>query len=440
MELVLRSIAAASLLALPAAAQQPIVPQPVAFNPAAERLPPTQPQQPVLHQHVAQPLGLSRLADFEHTAQENHPQLAAAWNAVQVAEGKAWQARLYPNPQLGFASPQLAGRESQYNTFISQDFLTGHKLRLDQAAACQEVEQARLAMVRARFDVLTAVRRKFYETLAAQHRVAVQEELVRLAARSQEIGKALLEGKFGTKVDTLLLDVQLIEAQAALESAHAELEADKRQLAAAAGVPLAPIEKLEANLEAEFLKLEFDQVQQDAAFLNAQAGIAAAETERARILLRRAIVEPYPTFNVMGGYQHQLEGVREQGIMQITMSVPLWNRNQGGIHAAEAQIGRADAEYRRVQLTLSGQAAEALGRYRAALALVERYQQFILPKSRESVDLSQQLYREKQLDFLHLIAAQRKLNEVNLGYIDAQARRWDAAADLANLLQVEQFP
>jgi cobalt-zinc-cadmium efflux system outer membrane protein len=132
--------------------------------------------------------------------------------------------------------------------------------------------------------------------------------------------------------------------------------------------------------------------------------------------------------------------VRDMGMFQVTMSVPLWDRNQGGIQAAEAGIGKAEAEVRRVQVELAGRAAEALGRYRTALALIERYQRDILPKSRESIELTQRLYEQGQIDFLRLLQAQKTLNDVNLGYIDAQAARWDAAADLGNLLQIEEFP
>jgi len=434
-----------ALLVAPLAAQQPLAARPAAYDPAAQPLPPPQPSpqppdQPALMQRETLQLAPARLEDFEQTALESHPQLVAAANAIQVAEGKAWQARLYPNPQVSAGSPQLGGDESQYQAFLSQDILTGKKKRLDQAAACQEVEQARLALTRARFEVLTTVRRRFYEGLAAQNRVAVLDDLVKLAARSNEIGQALFKGGEGTKTDTLLLEIELHRAEVALVNAQTGFEALKRRLAAASGTPGMPITTLYGDLAAESLRLEFDQAQEDAAYLNAQTGIAQVEAERARIMHRRAVVEPYPTFNLMGGYMRQLQGIRDMGMFQVTMSVPLWDRNQGGIQAAQANIGRADAEVRRVQYELAGQAAEALGRYRMAVALVEKYQKDILPKSRESVELTQRLYQQGQIDFLRLLQAQKTLNDVNLGYIDAHAARWDAAADLGNLLQLEQFP
>ncbi len=436
------ALVACAVCASSGRAQQPESVRPATNDPASQPLPPPAlpADQPLLMQRETLQIAPARLEDFEKSALTNHPQIAAAAQAVQVAEGKAWQTRLYPNPMVGVGSPQLGGSESQYQAFLSQDILTGKKKRLDQAAACQEVEQARLALTRARFDVLTAVRRRFFEALAAQNRVAVQGDLVKLAQRSKEIGDALFKGGEGTKTDTLLLEIELDRAQVALATDQTILDATKRRLATATGTPGLPIDVLYGDLAAESLQIEFDQAQEEAAFLNAQTGIAQAEAERARILLRRAIVEPYPTFNAMGGYMRQFEGIEHMGMFQVTMTLPVWNRNQGGKAAAQAYVGQADANVRRVQFELSGQAAEAVGRYRAAVILVQRFQSDILPKSRETVELTQRLYQQGQIDFLRLLQAQKTLNDVNLGYIDAHAARWDAAAELGSLLQLEQFP
>jgi cobalt-zinc-cadmium efflux system outer membrane protein len=385
------------------------------------------------------PTGM-RLEELESLAIGNHPQLLGAYAAVRSAEGRAFQAGLYPNPQFGVSSPQLAGSESQYNAFISQDILTGGKLRLDTAAACQEVERLRLELRRERFDVLTSVRRRFYAVLTAQNRVAVLEDLVRMAEKSQDLGQRLQQAGLGARTDTLLLEIESHKAQVALVNARTNLDASRRQLAAEVGLPELPIDRLYGDLSAELPQFELIELQQDVVTLNSQTAAAEAASRRSRVLLDRAIVEPSPTFNVMGGYQRQLQGVKDQGIVQVLVSVPLWDKNEGNIRAAQADVGRAEAEVRRVQIELAQQAAEALAQYQSAVNLVQKYQQEILPKSRESVELTQRLYEQEQIDFLRLLQAQRTLGEVNLDYIDAQANRWSAAVTIANLLQVEQFP
>jgi cobalt-zinc-cadmium efflux system outer membrane protein len=160
-------------------------------------------------------------------------------------------------------------------------------------------------------------------------------------------------------------------------------------------------------------------------------------------LLRRAEVEPFPNLNLMGGYQNQLSGVNipeNQAIYQVQMVIPLWNRNQGNIRAAQADVGTAMAQFNRVRTELAANTAAALGRYLTARQLVERYEKEILPSAEEVQRITEQIYRRGQIEFLRYLAAQRDLLGANLAYLDAQQARWTAAAEVAGLLQSQQFP
>jgi cobalt-zinc-cadmium efflux system outer membrane protein len=145
----------------------------------------------------------------------------------------------------------------------------------------------------------------------------------------------------------------------------------------------------------------------------------------------------------MGGWQYQLSGAGaplNQGIYQVTFAVPLWNRNQGAIRAAQATVGESRAQFGDVRNQLANDAANAVGRYISARTLVEAYEERILPKARETQRLTQQLYGEGQIDFLRLLETQRTLFQANLEYVNAQEDRWTAAADVAGLLQSDRFP
>jgi cobalt-zinc-cadmium efflux system outer membrane protein len=71
---------------------------------------------------------------------------------------------------------------------------------------------------------------------------------------------------------------------------------------------------------------------------------------------------------------------------------------------------------------------------------VEWYEQYILPKARETVQLTQTLYARGEVTFLSLLQAQRILTETELAFVEAQADRWNGAVTIASLLQLEQFP
>ena len=381
-----------------------------------------------------------RLAELEQLAQEQHPKLASAFEAVQAADGRAWQAGRRPNPNIGTGSGQWAGSQSQYNAFVSQDFLPGGKRQLDAAAGRVEADQMRLALIRATFDVLTSVRRNFYATLAAQRRIEQLRELRRISAKSAEIGRDLLKAGEGARPDVLILEVEAKKVEIAYQNALTTLAATRRQLATAVGNPDLTIGLVVGELGVRFPDLDQLSVQADITENNAELARADAEIRRTSLLVERAIVEPKPKINVMGGYQYQAEPLHNQAVFQFMMSVPLWDRNRGGIDAARANHQRAHADFQQTRLTLTQQAIDALNRYRVASEQVRNYETELLPRTKESLELTQQLYEKGQADFLDVLAVQRTVQEVNLNYTDAQEARAAAAADLGGLLQLEQFP
>ena len=122
------------------------------------------------------------------------------------------------------------------------------------------------------------------------------------------------------------------------------------------------------------------------------------------------------------------------------MAVPLFDRNQGNIRSARADIAKAQADLRTVELDLAYQTAQIMAEYRTAQRMVAWYEEAILPKARETVRIMQRLYSEGEINFLRLLEAQRILTETELAFVDAQERRWTGAVSIADLLQLEEFP
>ena len=126
--------------------------------------------------------------------------------------------------------------------------------------------------------------------------------------------------------------------------------------------------------------------------------------------------------------------------MQVLMQVPLFDRNQGNIRTARADIASSRADLQTIELTLATQAAQAVAMYRVAQRQADWYEQSILPKARETLQLTQQLYARGEVTFLSLLQAQKILTETELAFVEAQADRWSGAVAIADLLQLEQFP
>jgi len=380
------------------------------------------------------------LTDFVLLAERSHPQLVAARAAIEAARGQAVQARLYPNPVLGGASPQIAGPESQWNAFVTQDLVTAGKLRLSQQAALRKVQQAEYDLIRARFDVLRDVRQTYYALLVSQRRVEIYQLLFDIAKRSYDIGMALAEAGEGTKADVLFWSIERDRAEVRLINSSVYIETGRRQLAAAIGLPRADVGAIEADLFQKIPWFDLKTLQEEIVRANAKPRAAEAKIAQAQWALERAVVQPIPNLNVLGGYQRQVGPAQEQGLVQVLMQVPIFDRNQGNIRTARADIASSRADLHMIELDLATQAAQAVASYRVAQRQADWYEQSILPKARETLELTQQLYARGEVTFLSLLQAQKILTETELAFVEAQADRWTGAVAIADLLQLEQFP
>ena len=381
------------------------------------------------------------LEEFVSLAEQSHPKLRTALAGVEAARGKAVQARLYPNPVIAGFSPQIAGDQSQWSGTVAQDLVTAGKLRLSQQAALREVQKAEYSLIRARFEVLAQVRQSFYALLVSQRRVEIYTLLLDIAKRSYEIGQQLAEAGEGTKADVLFWSIERDRAEVRLLNASVYIETGRRQVAAAIGLPRADVGALEGDLFRRLPNFDLKTLQESVVRANAQPRIVEAEVARALWALERAVVQPIPNINLMGGYQRQV-GIpaMDQGLVQVMMQVPLFDRNQGNIRSARADIATSRAALRTVEIDLATQTAQVIAAYRTSQRLVEWYELYILPKARETVQLTQTLYARGEVTFLSLLQAQRILTETELAFVESQADRWNSAVTIADLLQLEVFP
>ncbi|MFM7074898.1 MAG: TolC family protein [Planctomycetaceae bacterium] len=380
------------------------------------------------------------LEEFVALAERGHPRLLAARAAIEAARGKAVQSRLYPNPVIAGFSPQMAGPDSQWSGTVAQDIVTGGKLRLQQQAALRDVQRAEYELVRARFDVLRGVRAGYYNLLVAQRRLEIYKLLLDISTRSYDIGRQLAEAGEGTKADVLFWSIERDRAEVRLLNATVFIETGRRELAAAVGLPRADVGRLDGDLFRELPNFDLKQLQEAVVRSNALPRAAEARISGNQWALERATVQPIPNVNLMGGYQRQVEPGQDQGLAQVMMAVPLFDRNQGNIRAARADIALARADLRSLELDLATQTAEAVATYRSAQRAVDWFEEYILPKARETVTLTQTLYARGEVTFLSLLQAQKILTETELAYVDSQAERWTGAVAIADLLQLEQFP
>ncbi len=384
------------------------------------------------------------LADLIRLALEQNPSLRQAGWDIEAAQGRAVQVGLYPNPTVTVILDELGDRTGPggVNTLpqVTQEIVTGAKRHLSRSVAQREVDQASLALMRQRYVLFTTVRQGYFDVLAVRRRIEVLNELVKLATQSYETAQELRHKNFIADIDLLPIEVELNRLQADRDASLQEHAAAWGRLAASMGVPNLPPVPLLGSLDADLPAYDFEPARAGMLEVHPEVRLAQVGVTRAQLALRRAQAEPIPNITVAAGYVRQNQNKSDDWMFQVGVPVPLFDRNQGNIRAAQAELGRAVEEVIRVQNDLTSRLWTAFGQYAAARQRAERYRTAIVPGATRAHRLAAEAFRGGQFEYLRVLQAQRAVAETNLEYIRTLGDAWRAASAMAGLLLEEHWP
>ncbi len=395
----------------------------VAYEPQAGEGPNLAPAPLQIPQAGGLPQSDYSLLDLEDIAMRNSPVIAMASARVRAAQGNWLQAGLPPNPNVGYVGQQLGshGEAEQQGVFVGQKFITGKKLRLDRETAAWQVQQAERNLEAFRLRVLTDVRIGYYNVLIAQRRRDLTEELVSISLQGVDAAQALFRGEEVSEADPLRATVEAETARILLQNAINQHMESFRRLIAVLGVPDMPLQRIEGELKADDLSVTWQEELERLLAESPELSAAVANVEAARWAIRRAYAQVVPDITVFAVLQDDRSTGSSNGNLRVTLPLPLWNRNQGGIAQARAQATAADRAVDRLTLSLQARLATAFQSYESARNQVEQYSRKggIIDNSKRTLDLIRAGYQAEEFGVLDLLTAQRTYFQTNLAYLDS---------------------
>lgn len=388
------------------------------------------------------PVAAQGLGELLRLSLEQNPGLRQAGFEVEAAQGKVTQAGLYPNPVLSVIGEEMGDRQGPGGIItapqVNQEIVTGGKRRLSRAVALKEVDQATAAVVRQRFALFTAVRQAYFEVLVANRRFEIADEITRLAEQSFKTAAAAAEKGLFSKIDLTTFRLELQRLVADREAADRERVAAWRRLAATVGLPGLAETPLIDLLTVPVPAYDFEQVRAQVLAAHPEVQAAQAGVGRAELAVRRAEAERVPNVTVGAGYTRQNQNRSDDWMFQVSLPVPVFNRNQGNIQTARAELGKAAQEVGRVQNDLSLRLAAAFGQYESARRRAEVFAPLL--KEAEANYLAIRKAVPAVFDIFRLVQAQRDFQNARLEYVRALADQWRAASEIAGLLSEEDWP
>lgn len=361
------------------------------------------------------------LNSLEQLALEHNPALKQANAAVAKAVGFRDQVGLYPNPVAGYNGSQLADRRTdQHTAFVEQDIVTGRKLQKNRLVLEQEVQAQLWQAETTRMRILTDVRTRFYETLAAQERARLATEFEKVAAQGVDAAQKRLDALEGNRPELLQTRIQQSEVQLLRQRAEISFATAWKALFTTVGTPDSAHRELTGSLRLPLEKRDWEALYDEYAVASPEIRTACARVAFAQANLDRQKAQPIPnlTFMVAGGYDNGTGS--EMVNTQIGVPVPLYNRNQGNISAAWAEYCRATQEMQRLKLSLRARLVDASRNYDSAAAQVSRYEDEILPAAQEALKLAEDAFRAGEVEFLQILLVRRTYFDSNLQLVQAQ--------------------
>ncbi|MBA2849699.1 TolC family protein [Thermosulfuriphilus ammonigenes] len=387
-----------------------------------------------------EPTGALTLKRALSLALLGNPELSTfAWE-IRAQEARALQARLLPNPELDVTVDNFAGG-GDYSGFTSAETtiqlsqlieLAGKRLKRYRLALMDK-QVSSLDYEIKRLDVLSQTAKAFVETLAAQERVRQLERLVELSERVKAVIADRVRAGKAPPVEETRAEILLADSRVKLEKAKRSLETARRQLASMWGSREARFSKVLGTLDSIQAPPSLEELNR---LLKESPDIKRwlVEIERRKAALDLELARRIPNITVSGGIRYLNEVDESAVVVGITVPLPVFNRNQGGMLEARRRLSQANMRRQAVEVNISA-ALEAA--YRRTLSAYEEsvtLRDDIIPGARRAFEVVLEGYRQGKFNFLNVLDTQKTLFELRLRYLEALARYHQARTDLERLI------
>jgi cobalt-zinc-cadmium efflux system outer membrane protein len=367
------------------------------------------------------------------------PSVKAAYAEIEARHGEAFQASRRLNPELALNVENLpnsggfAKDDASESLQLSQTIELGGKRLARLAAANLEASLAGWDFEVARLQAATDAAQLFVDVIASQERLAILQEFVTVSQKTRAAVEARVKGGRASPIELDRANVSVALAQASRAAEEARLAAAKARLSALWGSDRATFARAAGRLGRNPSAPSFEEVK---AFLEGNPSLArwsdgighryaVLEVERSKAI---------PNVTVGAGVRRFESDSSSGMIAAVSIPLPLFDRNEGAIAAAEHRIARAEFDAQAARTQLTGTLIGALGAVASANALTKAIESQVLPAAQSAFDRTRTGYEEGKFDLLNVLDTQRTLFEARRELVNARAEYEKARVQVEALI------
>jgi cobalt-zinc-cadmium efflux system outer membrane protein len=379
-----------------------------------------------------------------------HPDLDVARAKCEIAEAGIITAGSIPNPNVDFIPQYATNAASSVSPWILSLTLdipveTAGKRGYRIAQAEHLSRAARLDIATVAWEVRGRLRKSLLGFYAAdqteiilKRELAIQEDLVKLMERRLAVGEV-------SQPDVTLAHISVDQVRVSLREVEKQKAEAYVQIANALGLPMIALNGVEiafAFLERSPPEIPSADVQRQALLNRADILSALSEYAASQSALQLQIAKQYPDIHLGPGYEYD-QGENKWAI-GVSVTLPVFNQNQGPIAEAEARRKGVEARFIALQAQVIGEVDGALAGYRAALKKLEVADSLVCDKEKQ-VRSVQAMFNVGEADRLALLSVRLQLVTTMLSRLNALVEAQQSLGLLEDALQrpldpLESFP
>lgn len=378
------------------------------------------------------------LPELIELARRSHPALMASRARVVGAQAGLVTAAARPNPELDLQAGRVGATQADVLRGMSGSFgilqpLERSALRRSrQDVAGADLQAAVAGTAGFERSFIAELKLRYYEVLRLQAAALLAQEDLRLAEQiHSRVGVRVSSGE-APRFELIRADAERLNAQRAAQAAGLRVTQARADLARLVGPDLPASFAVSGSLAdlpdvpAALQTLRTEMRDRHPELLSARAELAAAqarvEYERQRALPSFAVRAA--TERVPGAFDTRLG---------VVMSLPLFDRREGPIAQAQAEVERARGALMDRELALEQSLTVAWQRYQNALAQVNAYESGILREAQSALRVAEAAYRYGERGILDYLDAQRTLRSLRIELNTTRYELYAARVELERL-------
>jgi cobalt-zinc-cadmium efflux system outer membrane protein len=374
------------------------------------------------------------------------PALRAARLEIDAAKGERQQAALRPNPAVSFEQrEQVGGMDRQTSVGVDLPLdLFRRGPRMDAAARTIDATEA---MVRDRERLLAgSIRERYGDVVASARRLEVIGAVLDASRTTYDLlrNRAAEGAAPPLDRDVALVDLRRLESERELAAGRVltALTTLKQLLGRPPNAELTLREPLDVLVGGTGASARDEAAPERADIREAAANVAAAQARS-----RQAVQERKPEVSLFAGYMRMDQGFAQRGLGPtgllepiqgvfhnasggVRVSVPVFNRAQGAIAAAQAREKAASATLTARQLAAATELAIATARVDAARRALATYSGETRALAQRNADVVRETYTLGRATLFDVLNEQRRFLEFEAAYTEALAEMFSAQTAL----------